>query len=158
MKRNGDGCPGRTEKVGHRGRELLGDNMILRADANGSYDSTKGIEVGRMLESLHYDFFEEPCPFEELSETQAVAKALTIPIAFGEQNYSLWQFQWMLQNKVMKIVQPDINYNVGLIRSKSLAPKTERLGKNILPHNNQNRASSVNILPFASRTKSNTPY
>src|SRR5438477_2267783 len=115
--------------------------MILYADANGSYDAAKAIEIGRLMESLDYTFYEEPCPFEELSETQAVAKALRIPIAFGEQNFSLWQFDWMMRNGVMQIVQPDMNYNGGLIRAKRVALLAEKLGKTIVPHNTQTGAT-----------------
>src|ERR1043166_7487934 len=153
MSANLDPYPGRTDKLIHLAREKLGDQTILYADANGSYNAKVGIEIGRVLESLKFQFFEEPCPFEELSETQEVARALTIPIAFGEQNYSLWQFQWMLQNGVMKIVQPDMNYNGGLIRAKRVARIAEKLGRTIVPHNTQTGASSVNILQFASSTK-----
>jgi L-alanine-DL-glutamate epimerase-like enolase superfamily enzyme len=157
MSRNLDAYPGRTETLLKRAREKLGDRISLRADANGSYDAANGIRLGRVLEDLGYDFFEEPCPFEELSETQAVAAALKIPVAFGEQNYSLWQFDWMLRNGVMKIVQPDINYNGGLIRAKRVARLAERLGCPIVPHNTQTGATSVNILQFASCTPNAAP-
>jgi len=102
-------------------------------------------------------FFEEPCPWENFMETQAVAKALKIPVAFGEQNWSLPQFQWMLENGVMRIVQPDINYNGGLIRAKRVARMAEQLGCAIVPHNTQTGATSVNILQFASSTKNAMP-
>jgi L-alanine-DL-glutamate epimerase-like enolase superfamily enzyme len=158
MSRNLDTHPGRTEKLLKRARERLGGQIILRADANGSYDAPNGIRIGRLMESLGYDFFEEPCPFEEWSETQAVAKALKIPVAFGEQQYSLWQFDWMLRNGVMSIVQPDINYNGGLIRAKRVARIAEKLGKTIVPHNTQTGATSVNIVQFASCTSNAAPF
>lgn len=158
MSRNLDTYPGRTETLLKRAREKLGDKIILRADANGSYDVPNAIRIGKLMEELNYDFFEEPCPFEELSETQAVAKALRIPIAYGEQNYSLWQFDWALRNGVMQIVQPDINYNGGLLRAKRVARIAEKLGKTIVPHNTQTGATSVNILQFASCTKNAAPF
>ena len=158
MSRNLDTYPGRTEKLLRLAREKLGDKIVLRADANGSYDVPNAIRIGRLMEELNYDFFEEPCPFEELSETQAVAKALRIPIAYGEQNYSLWQFDWALRNGVMQIVQPDINYNGGLIRAKRVARIAEKLGRTIVPHNTQTGATSVNILQFASCTKNAAPF
>ncbi|MCX6952135.1 MAG: mandelate racemase/muconate lactonizing enzyme family protein [Verrucomicrobia bacterium] len=158
MSRNLDTYPGRTETLLKLARKKLGDQIILRADANGSYDVPHGIRIGRLLEELNFDFFEEPCPFEELSETQAVAKALRIPIAYGEQNYSLWQFDWALRNGVMKIAQPDLNYNGGLIRAKRVARIAEKLGGTIVPHNTQTGATSVNILQFASCTKNAAPY
>lgn len=157
MSRNVDTYPGRSEKLLTLAREKYGDQCVLLADANGSYDVPQAIRIGKLLEELKYAFYEEPCPFEELSETQAVKKALKIPIAFGEQNYSLWQFDWMLRNGVMDIVQPDMNYNGGLIRAKRVARIAERLGKTIVPHNTQTGATSVNILQFASSTKNATP-
>ena len=158
MSRNLDTYPGRSEKLLTLAREKYGDACVLMADANGSYDVPNAIRIGRLLESLNYTFYEEPCPFEELSETQAVKRALKIPMAFGEQNYSLWQFDWMLRNGVMDIVQPDINYNGGLIRAKRVARIAEKLGKTIVPHNTQTGATSVNILQFASCTKNAGPF
>jgi len=158
MSRNLDAYPGRTDTLLQLSRKKLGDKIILYADANGSYDTEMGIKVGRVLESLNYSFFEEPCPWEYLSETQGVAKALKIPVACGEQDSSLWRFQWMLENNVMSIVQPDINYNGGLIRAKRVARIAEKLGKTITPHNTQAGATSVNILQFASCTKNLGPY
>lgn len=158
MSRNLDTYPGRTETLLRLAREKLGPNITLFADANGSYDVPNGIRIGRLMEELGYAFFEEPCPWEELSETQAVAAALKIPIAYGEQNSSLWQFDWALRNGVMKIAQPDINYNGGLLRAKRVARIAEKLGGTIVPHNTQTGATSVNILQFASCTANAAPF
>ncbi len=158
MSRNLDTYPGRSETLLKLARKNLGDQITLYADANGSYDVPHGIRIGRLLEELNFAFFEEPCPYEELSETQAVAKALRLPIAYGEQNYSLWQFDWALRHGVMQIVQPDINYNGGLIRAKRVARLAEKLGKSIVPHNTQTGATSVNILQLASCTQNATPF
>jgi L-alanine-DL-glutamate epimerase-like enolase superfamily enzyme len=158
MSRNVDTYPGRSEILLTRAREKLGADAVLMADANGSYDVPNAIRIGKLLESLNYAFYEEPCPFEELSETIEVAKALKIPIAAGEQNFSLWQFEWMLRNGMMQIVQPDMNYNGGLIRAKRVARMAEKLGRTIVPQNTQTGATSVNILQFASCTKNTGPY
>ena len=158
MSQNLDAYPGRTDKLVRLAREQLGAQTILFADANGSYNAKKGIEVGRLLESLDFKFFEEPCPFEELEETRQVAAALNIPIAGGEQDGSLPRFQSMLQQRVVAIVQPDLNYNGGLIRAKRVARLAEKLGRTIVPHNTQTGAASVNILQFASSTRNTGPF
>ena len=158
MSRNIDAYPGYTDTLLELSRKKLGDNIVLYADANGSYDAEMGIKVGRVLESLNYSFFEEPCPWEYYSETQAVAKALKIPLACGEQDSSLWRFRWMLENEMMTIVQPDINYNGGLIRAKRVAKIAEKLDKTIVPHNTQTGHNSVYILQFASCTPNIGPY
>ncbi len=71
------------------------------ADANGSYDA-KSDRDRQAAAGNEYLWFEEPCPWEELSETKKVADALDMKVAFGEQNSSLWLFQWMIDNKVMR--------------------------------------------------------
>lgn len=152
MSRNLDAAPGRTDALIELARKRLGAAITLYADANGSYDAPTAIEVGRRLETLGYAMFEEPCPWEELSETQQVARALKIPVSCGEQDSSLWRFQWMLQNGVMDVVQPDINYNGGLIRAARVARIARKFGKTIVPHNTQTGIASVNILQFASCT------
>jgi L-alanine-DL-glutamate epimerase-like enolase superfamily enzyme len=100
---------------------VLGDDIALHADANSSYDPPKAIEVGRMLEDIGAVYFEEPCPFDHLRDTKRVADALTIPIAGGEQEYSQRRFRWMIQDRGVDIVQPDLQYYGGLIRSTRVA-------------------------------------
>ena len=150
MSRNADAYPGRTETMMKLARKRLGDSVIIYTDANGSYDAQKGIEVGRMLQDLNCGFFEEPCPWEEISETKKVADALEMKVAVGEQDASLWRFQWMLETGVMQIVQPDLNYNGGFIRAARVARMAAKLGVPIVPHNTQTGASGVKILHFAS--------
>ncbi len=152
MSRNADAYRGRTEKLMALARKALGDDIIINADANGSYDSRKAIQVGRMLQTLKVGFFEEPCPWEELSETKRVADALEIPVAAGEQDASLWRFEWMVQNAVVDIVQPDLNYNGGFIRAARVARIAHARGLPIVPHNTQTGAAASKILTFASCT------
>jgi L-alanine-DL-glutamate epimerase-like enolase superfamily enzyme len=149
MSRNADAYPGRTETMMKRARKQLGDTVIIYTDANGSYDAKKAIEVGRMLQDLNCGFFEEPCPWEEIDETKRVADALDMKIAAGEQDASLWRFQWMLETGVMQIVQPDLNYNGGLIRSARVARMARKLGVPIVPHNTQTGAAGAKIAHFA---------
>ena len=158
MSRNADAYPGRTEKMMSLARKALGDKIVIYADANGSYNSAKAIETGRMLEGLNVAFFEEPCPWEELGETKRVTDALKMPVAAGEQDASLWRFLWMMENRVMDIVQPDLNYNGGLIRAARVARMARQFKMNIVPHNTQTGASAVNILQFASAIANIGPF
>jgi L-alanine-DL-glutamate epimerase-like enolase superfamily enzyme len=64
----------------------------------------------------------------------------------------LWRFLWIVENKVAEIVQPDLNYNGGFIRTCRVARIARKYNVPIVPHNTQTGASSVNILQFASAT------
>jgi L-alanine-DL-glutamate epimerase-like enolase superfamily enzyme len=74
-----------------------------------------------MLEEIKAVYFEEPCEFDHPEATKEVADALTIPIAGGEQEYSHWRFRWMIANRGVDIVQPDLHYYGGMIRSIRVA-------------------------------------
>jgi L-alanine-DL-glutamate epimerase-like enolase superfamily enzyme len=121
MSRNVDAMPGRTETLIPLVRKTFGDAIDIHADSNSSYDPPKAIEVGRMLEEIKAVYYEEPCPFDHLEDTKKVADALTIPVAGGEQEYSEWRFRWMIANRGVDIVQPDLHYYGGMIRSIRVA-------------------------------------
>ena len=121
MSRNADASPGRTAKLIPLVRKALGPTIDIHADANSSYDPPQAIRVGRMLEEIKAVYFEEPCPFDHLEDTKVVADTLTIPVAGGEQEFSDWRFRWMVGNHGVDIVQPDLFYYGGMIRSVRVA-------------------------------------
>jgi len=125
MSRNEDAMPGRTEKLIPLSRKALGDKMVIHADANSSYDPPQAIRVGRMLEDIQAIHYEEPCPFDNFDATKQVADTLSIPVALGEQESSQWRFQWMIRDRVADIVQPDLFYYGGLVRSIRVARMAE---------------------------------
>jgi L-alanine-DL-glutamate epimerase-like enolase superfamily enzyme len=125
MSRNEDAIPGRTEKLIPLSRKALGDKMAIHADANSSYDPPQAIRIGRMLEEIHAIYYEEPCPFDNFDATKRVTDTLSIPVALGEQEFSEWRFQWMIRNRVADIVQPDLFYYGGLVRSRRVARMAE---------------------------------
>ena len=121
MSRNADAMPGRTETLIPLARKTLGDDIAIHADANSSYDPPQAIEIGRRLEDIGAVYFEEPCPFDHLEDTRRVTEALTIPVAGGEQEFSQRRFRWTIRNHAVDIVQPDLQYYGGLIRSTRVA-------------------------------------
>jgi L-alanine-DL-glutamate epimerase-like enolase superfamily enzyme len=121
MNNNVDSLPGRTERLIPLVREAFGDSMILYADSNSSYDVPKAIEIGRLMEKYKYGFYEEPVPFDYLDDMKQVKDSLSIPVAWGEQEFSMWGFRWAIQNRVMDIVQPDLHYFGGFIRCMRVA-------------------------------------
>jgi L-alanine-DL-glutamate epimerase-like enolase superfamily enzyme len=74
-----------------------------------------------MMEDIGAVFYEEPCPFDDLDATKKVTDTLKIPVALGEQEYSHWRFQYCIRNRVSDVVQPDLVYYGGLIRSIRVA-------------------------------------
>lgn len=126
---------GRSEKLIPLVRKTFGDDMFICADANGSYDDVKeAIRIGKLMEEYKYDFYEEPVPYDWYEETKQVADAVNIPIAGGEQEPSMHNFRWLLANDGLQIVQADMFYFGGMIRSMKVARMAEAMGKLHVPH------------------------
>jgi L-alanine-DL-glutamate epimerase-like enolase superfamily enzyme len=134
MSRDADAWPGRTEQIIPLMREALGPDVAISADANGSYSAPRAIAVGRLLERHGYFHFEEPCPHDDLASTRAVADALDIPVAGGEQEFDLRAFQRMIETRSVDIVQPDLGYIGGIGRARRVAELAEQWGLTCTPH------------------------
>ena len=141
---------GRTEELIPLLRKALGSAITIYADSNGSYDAREAIRVGRLLQEHGIAFYEEPCPFDHMEETLQVANALDIPIAGGEQESSLRRFRWMIENQAVQVVQPDLFYFGGFIRSIRVARMAATAEMDCVPHISNIPFGSLYVLHFAS--------
>jgi L-alanine-DL-glutamate epimerase-like enolase superfamily enzyme len=158
MSRNADSLPGRSEKLIPLVRKTFGDAMTLYADANSSYDVAEAIRIGRIMEDQRYAFYEEPCEFDDLWSTQQVAAALTIPIAMGEQEFSLHRWRWCIAHRAMDIVQPDLHYGGGFIRASKVARMAAAAGMDLVPHMSGGGLGHLDVVQFAAFTPNMGPF
>ena len=158
MSKNADSLPGRTEKLIPLVREAFGKGMTLYADSNSSYDVPKAIEIGRLMEEYDYAFYEEPCRFDHFEDTKAVADALRIPVAGGEQEFSEYGFRWMIANRGVDIVQPDLHYHGGFIRSMRVARMAHAAGLLCTPHMSGSGLGYLDAAHFASCIPNPVPF
>lgn len=131
-------------------RKTFGERMTIYADANGSYDVPMAIRIGRMMEEHDYRFFEEPVPFDYYDETKRIAAALEIPIAIGEQESSMRNFRRIIEERIARIVQPDLLYFGGLTRSVKVARMAEAAGLECTPHMSGGGLGYLYVAHFAS--------
>lgn len=158
MSRNADSLPRRTETLIPMVRQAFGDDMTLYADANSSYDAQEGIRIGRIMQEHRYGFYEEPCPFDWLWETKEMADALTIPVAGGEQEYSMRRWQWAIEHRGVDIVQPDLHYGGGFIRATQVARMAAAAGMSVVPHMSGGGLGYLDVVHFASFTPNIGPF
>jgi L-alanine-DL-glutamate epimerase-like enolase superfamily enzyme len=158
MSRNADSLPGRTETLIPLVRKTFGDAMTLYADSNSSYDAAEAIRIGRMMQDHGYGFYEEPCEFDDLWSTKQVADTLEIPIAVGEQEYSLHRWKWMVAERGVDIVQPDLHYGGGFLRAVRVARMAAAAGMKVVPHMSGGGLGYLEVVQFASFTPNIGPH
>jgi L-alanine-DL-glutamate epimerase-like enolase superfamily enzyme len=145
-----DNAPGRTEKLIRMAREMFGDDMVLMIDGNGSYSVKEAVRIGRILEEYNYYFYEEPVPWDWYEEQKQVADSLNIKMAGGEEEFGMHAFRWLIAHDVFQMVQPDLFYFGGMIRSLKVARMAAARGKTIAPHMSGGGLGWLYILQFVS--------
>jgi L-alanine-DL-glutamate epimerase-like enolase superfamily enzyme len=139
-------------------RKTFGERMAIYADANGSYDIPMALKMGRLMEGQKFAFFEEPVPFDYYDETKQIADRLAIPIALGEQESSLRRFRWIIEHRAAQIVQPDLLYFGGLIRSIKVARMAAAAGLDCTPHMSGGDLGHLYVAHFASCVPNAGPH
>ena len=139
-------------------RKTFGEGMTIYADANGSYDIPTSLRIGRIMHEHRLAFLEEPVPFDFYDETKQIADELALPIAGGEQEGSLRRFRWMIEHKGVDVVQPDLLYFGGFIRSIRVARMAAAAGIPCTPHMSGGGLGFLYVAHFASSVPNGGPY
>lgn len=139
-------------------RKTFGDAMTIYADANGSYDVPVALRIGRVMHEHRLAFMEEPVPFDYYDETKDVADQLTLPVAGGEQESSLRRFRWMIERRAVDVVQPDLFYFGGFVRSMRVARMAAAAGMPCTPHMSGGGLGYLYVAHFASCVPNAGPF
>ena len=73
-------------------------------------------------------------PWDWYEEQKQVADGLKIKMAGGEEEFGLHAYRWLIANDAFDILQPDVFYIGGMIRSMKVARMAQAKGKTIVPH------------------------
>lgn len=153
-----DEWPGRTEGLIVAARQAVGDEVTLLADGNSGFTPERAIEVGRLMEANGYAHLEEPCPYWELEWTAQVAEALEIPVAGGEQDYDLKQWERMIAMRAVDICQPDVCYLGGISRTLKVAEMAREAGLPVVPHSSNHSLVMVFTLHLMGAIENAGPH
>lgn len=88
-------------------REAIGPRVKLMVDANGRWDVTTALNVGRHFVDYDVYWFEEPLWYDDVAGHATLARQLRTPIALGEQLYSLDDFRNFIRAGAVHFIQPD---------------------------------------------------
>jgi len=86
-------------------RKAMGDDYVLMLDATQQFSIEHAIGLSKKMAQLNITWFEEPTKHADL---QLVKQHSSIPIAAGENMFTVAEFEDACQRKIMDIAQPDI--------------------------------------------------
>jgi D-galactarolactone cycloisomerase len=116
-------------------RRAVGDEIRLGIDSGtpGAYDDGTAVSLGRRLEELNLEFWEEPINKYDLEGYARLKRALRIPLAAGEALPIDWLVENYIQKQVVDIVQPDIS-ECGFTSGKRITYESWLNRVRLVPH------------------------
>jgi D-galactarolactone cycloisomerase len=115
-------------------RDAIGPQTRLMVDANHCFTVPQAIRLGRELEKLDVEWFEEPISPEDVDGYVEVTRALDMAVAGGENEFTRWGFRDLVVRKAMDIVQPDVCAAGGISECRKIATLAAAHGVECVPH------------------------
>ncbi|MES2938461.1 MAG: mandelate racemase/muconate lactonizing enzyme family protein [Pseudomonadota bacterium] len=95
-------------------RKAVGPEVTVAVDGNGKWDLASCLRFCRGAEPLDVYWFEEPLWHDDVKGHAALARATRIPVALGEQLYTVDAFAEFFHQGAIHWVQPDVTRMAGL--------------------------------------------
>jgi L-alanine-DL-glutamate epimerase-like enolase superfamily enzyme len=131
-------------------REAVGDQVDIMVDcilSNSSGNSLLyALKLAHRLEPYRLTWLEEPLNPEDLEAYQKLARATTIPLAFGERMHTRWQFKQALETGAATVLQPELHGTGGLTEMRKIAALLSTYGVPLVPHANETCRNAIHLL------------
>jgi L-alanine-DL-glutamate epimerase-like enolase superfamily enzyme len=140
-----EGYPGVKVKVGSGNvledcrrveavRRAIGGSAKLMVDANGRWRLEEALEFVQRAAECNLYWLEEPLWFDDVQSHAALAANSRIPIALGEQLYTLCHFREFMARGAVRYVQPDAVRLAGVTEWLQVADLAAVYQLPVVPH------------------------
>ena len=118
-------------------RESIGPDVKLLVDANNAYAAYEAIELARKMEKYDVFWFEEPVAPDDYLGHARVARATSIPVATGENEYTRYGFRDLIYHDGAAILNADAQILGGITEFMNVAALAAAYDLKIAPHGAQ---------------------
>lgn len=115
-------------------REALGPELNIFVDANAQYDSAQAFRIAPELERLGVGWFEEPFTPYAYRSYRDLRQVTGVPLAAGENHFTRFDFQRLLDEGAVRIFQPDVSKTGGVTEMMRIAAMASANHLPFCPH------------------------
>ncbi|HWT79954.1 MAG TPA: mandelate racemase/muconate lactonizing enzyme family protein [Candidatus Methylomirabilis sp.] len=115
-------------------RGLANQPVTLMVDTNHAYGVADAIRLGHALEQYNLRWYEEPVAPEDLAGYCEVRRKLSVPIAGGENEHTVFGFRELLDARCVDVAQPDIGSAGGFTACRHIVALAHAHGVQVNPH------------------------
>lgn len=119
-------------------REAVGDDIELAADAYMGWDYGYALEMSRRLAPFNLSWIEEALMPQYVQLYGDLRRARPEQRwSCGEHSYTKWDFEELIRERAVDILQPDFNRAGGLTEARKICALAETAGLPVYPHSNE---------------------
>jgi L-alanine-DL-glutamate epimerase-like enolase superfamily enzyme len=115
-------------------RDRVGSAVRIAIDANGKWDLPTCQRFCARARDLDIYWFEEPMWYDDIASHAALARATSIPVALGEQLYTVDAFRSFINAGAVHYVQPDVTRLAGITEYIQVADLALANRLPVVPH------------------------
>lgn len=115
-------------------RDAVGPAVTLYVDINCAYDVRTAIGVAEALASYDLGWFEEPIAPEDVEGLAEVRRNSPIPVAAGENEFTLPAYRRLLDAQAVDFLQPNITRAGGVSGILAIGRMCGEAGVKLAPH------------------------
>ncbi len=111
-----------------------GRNITLMIDTNHAYGRAEALQLGRALAHYQLRWYEEPVVPEDLRGYAEMRDKLTMPIAGGENEHTLFGYRELFAAGGVDVAQPDLGSCGGITAARHITALAQSHGVVVNPH------------------------
>jgi len=115
-------------------RAIEGRDVTLMIDTNHAYGRAEALRLGRALADCKLRWYEEPVVPEDLRGYVEMREKLTMPIAGGENEHTMYGYRELFAAGAVDIAQPDLGSCGGITAARHIIALAQSHGVAVNPH------------------------
>lgn len=123
-------------------REAVGPDVDIMLDAWSSWDVPYAIKMARQLAEYNIRWLEEPVLADKLDSYKEIQRNSLTPISGGEHEYTRWGFRYIVENRCMDVLQPDIYWCGGISETIKICNLASTFDLPVIPHGHSTHATA----------------
>ncbi len=130
-------------------RKTFGAALTIMVDANTGYDVADARAAMPAFDELDVGWLEEPFPAHDYLSYRMAARYGRVPLAAGENHYTRFEFNRVIEDGAITILQPDLSKTGGFTEALRIAALASSWKLPIHPHTSMtglNMAATIHFL------------
>jgi galactonate dehydratase len=115
-------------------RETVGWDIDLGVELHRNMSAGDAVLLSGELARLRPLFVEDPIPPDSVLAMRAFAEKVSVPVAAGERNTTIWEFAEYLERPGVAFIRPDVGIAGGITHVKKICALAESFHAGVLPH------------------------